>query len=137
VAAIVSIGVRMNSAKILTHYNPETGRASEDGEAVGPCCLLPLPVSIGLAATLGVRIAVLYRSWLTSSSSAGAQHFRKPLFLAATYFMGKLFVLPFVGWPLDWPPHVRPLTLLAASAQPVSAKIWRPSSRGHRDTKIS
>eukprot|EP00287_Rhodomonas_sp_CCMP768_P005655 CAMPEP_0196732734 /NCGR_PEP_ID=MMETSP1091-20130531/12053_1 /TAXON_ID=302021 /ORGANISM="Rhodomonas sp., Strain CCMP768" /LENGTH=104 /DNA_ID=CAMNT_0042076043 /DNA_START=18 /DNA_END=328 /DNA_ORIENTATION=+ len=66
VATILSIGVRMNTAKILTQYNPETGQAAEGGEA----------------------------------------HFRKPLFLAATFFLGKLCLLPFVGWPTDWPTHL-------------------------------
>jgi len=33
--------------------------------------------------------------------------FPKPLFLAATYFLGKLLILPFVSWqPTQWPPHV-------------------------------
>jgi len=31
----------------------------------------------------------------------------KPLFLAATYFLGKLLILPFVSWqPSQWPLHV-------------------------------
>jgi len=55
----------MNAAKILSLYDPATGKAPDDGHT----------------------------------------HFRKPLFLAASYFMGKLFILPFVGWP-DWPAHL-------------------------------
>jgi len=65
-ATIVSIGVRMNAAKILSLYVPETGVAAEDHHTV----------------------------------------FRKPLFFAMTYFLGKLLLLPFVGFPWDWPHHL-------------------------------
>eukprot|EP00802_Teleaulax_amphioxeia_P019186 Tamp_19409.p1 GENE.Tamp_19409~~Tamp_19409.p1 ORF type:complete len:392 (+),score=83.13 Tamp_19409:56-1231(+) len=62
---IVTIGLRINTAKMATVYDPETGKASDT--AVFP----------------------------------------KPLFLAETYFLGKLLVLPFVGWqPSRWPTHV-------------------------------
>ena len=62
---IVTIGLRINTAKMAVMYDPETGRASK--ETVFP----------------------------------------KPLFLAETYFLGKLLILPFVGWrPGDWPKHV-------------------------------
>ena len=59
---IVTIGLRINTAKMATVYDPATGKASE--EVVFP----------------------------------------KPLFLATTYFLGKLIILPFVQWqPAQWP----------------------------------
>jgi drug/metabolite transporter (DMT)-like permease len=62
---IVTIGLRINTAKMATVYDPETGKASE------------------------------------------ALVFPKPLFLAETYFLGKLLILPFVGWqPSRWPSHL-------------------------------
>jgi len=62
---IITIGLRINTAKMVTVYDPETGKASDD---------------------------VI---------------FPKPLFLAATYFLGKLLILPFVGWqPSQWPRQV-------------------------------
>jgi len=59
---IVTIGLRINTAKMATVYDPETGKASDDVV------------------------------------------FPKPLFLATTYFLGKLLILPFVQWqPAQWP----------------------------------
>ena len=62
---IVTIGLRINTAKMAVVYDPQTGRASD------------------------------------------AVTFPKPLFLATTYFLGKILILPFVGWqPSQWPLQV-------------------------------
>ena len=67
---IVTIGLRINTAKMATVYDPETGKASEDDVM-----------------------------------------FPKPLFLATTYFLGKLIILPFVQWqPAQWPVRTYILT---------------------------
>lgn len=62
---IATIGLRINTAKMATVYDPSTGRASDETQ------------------------------------------FPKPLFLATTYFLGKLLILPFINWqPSRWPLHV-------------------------------
>lgn len=54
----------------------------------------------------GMKILAQYNPETGAAFENAEDELRKPLLLASLYYLGMLLVLPFGGWPQEWPSHL-------------------------------